>query len=108
VARVITSQERADQQFVVFPLFMAGVATSEPQENGLCLGMVGAVERLSYGRTTESVREVLEKIYEKQQAAMVASGDAFSVDWVEEMEVSGQPSTIYGYDDSWQDIGFKE
>lgn len=96
VARTITSQERIDQQFIVFPLFMAGFATRDPQEKNLCLGLIRAVERLSYGRTTESVRELLEKIYEKQRAAILASGDASSVDWIEEMDLSGQRLIIYG------------
>lgn len=96
MAQLITSQERVDHEFVVFSLFMAGIASREPQEKDLCLGMIRAVERLSYGRMTGSVRDLLERIYEKQRAAMVGSGDASSVDWVEEMKLGGQRIIMYG------------
>jgi hypothetical protein len=96
VARIITSQERFEQQFIVFPLYMAGLATKDPAEKDAALATLRVVERHSYGKTTESVRELLGHIYEKQRAAIVASGDASSVDWVEEMESSGQRLIMYG------------
>lgn len=95
-AHSIVSQERLDPRFIVFPLFLAGFATIEPVEKDLVLTMLRAVERHSYGGCTQSVRMLLETIFEKQRVAMLRTGDSSSVEWVEEMELRGQPPIIYG------------
>ena len=95
-AHKILSQERYDLRFIVFPLLMAGFATNDPAEKNLALSLIKMVERHSYGGSTESVRRLLEAIYGKQRAAILQTGDCVSVDWVEEMELSGQRLVIYG------------
>jgi hypothetical protein len=95
-AHTIVSQPRLDPRFIVFPLFLAGFATVDVGEKDLALSMIRAVEQHSYGGCTQSVRRLLETVYEKQRAALLRTGDSTSVDWVEEMELRGQPPLIYG------------
>jgi hypothetical protein len=95
-AHTVVSCERIDPRFVVFPLFIAGFAATEPAEKDLALNMIRAVERHSFGDCTQSVRILLEAVYEKQRIAILRSGDSSWVDWVEEMELRGQPPIIYG------------
>lgn len=95
-ARFVASQEHVDPRFMIFPLFIAGFAASEPAEKDLALTMIRAVEQHSFGGCTQSVRELLEIIYEKQRVAILRTGDSTLVDWVEEIELRGQPPIIYG------------
>jgi len=58
--------------------------------------MIKTIERHSHGGSMEGVRRLLETIYEKQRGAISRAGNALSVDWVEEMELSEQRLVIYG------------
>ncbi len=44
----------------------------------------------------ESVRVLLQMVYDKQREAVLRFGDARDVDWVEEMEASGLSLIILG------------
>ena len=95
-AHLILSQARYELRFIVFPLLMAGFATKDPAEKDLALSFIRTVERHSYGGSTESVRRLLETIYEKQRAATLQIGDCDCVHWMNEMELTGQRLVIYG------------
>jgi hypothetical protein len=95
-AHMIFSKQRIDPRFAVFPIFMAGFAASEPAQKDLALNMLRAVEQHSFGSSTQSVRMLLETIYEKQRAGILRTGGSVLVDWVEELELRGQPPIIYG------------
>ena len=93
---IILSQERFDMGFILFPLFMAGFATDDDNKKQLALGMIRSIEQHCFGPTTEICRRLLETIYQKQRAVTLEAGDASSVDWVEEIEMSGQGLVLYG------------
>lgn len=95
VEHIVVPKAEVDPQFVVFPLFIAGYAASEPEKKDLALNMIKAVEQHSFGGCTQSVRGLLEVVYEKQRAAVLMNESTF-VDWVHEMEVRGYPPIIYG------------
>lgn len=95
-AQVITSRDQFEFSYIVFPLFMAGFATKDPAEKEQALELIRVVETHSYGGSTKSVRGLLENIYGKQRDAIVQHGNDASVDWVEEMERSGQRIIMYG------------
>lgn len=95
-ARIVISQERLDQQVIVFSLSIAGLATKDPREKALAIEMIRTIERHSHSRIIESVRVLVEAMYEKQRVATLASGDPSSMDWVEEVESSGQRLIVYG------------
>ncbi|KAH7378960.1 fungal-specific transcription factor domain-containing protein [Cadophora sp. MPI-SDFR-AT-0126] len=92
----ILSKERFDPRYIVFPLFLAGFCTRNLTEKSMALRLIIEVEKNEYGRVTNNVRRLLQTIYEKQSAAVTKTGNADSVDWVDEMERSGQRLIIYG------------
>lgn len=95
-ASLLLSQERFEVRFVVFPLFLAGVFATDEGDKEMALNLITAVEPHSFGGSIQSVRAVLQAIYNKQRTAILETGVATSVDWVEEMESSGQRLIIIG------------
>ncbi|KAL2064833.1 hypothetical protein VTL71DRAFT_3973 [Oculimacula yallundae] len=93
---IILSKERFDMRFIVLPLFMAGFCTQNPAEKETALRFMVEVEKHGYGGSTDNVRRLLQSIYEKQQIAAMQTGNSNSVDWVDEMDRSGQRLIIYG------------
>lgn len=89
-ARVVLSEKSYEIRLVVFPLFMAGFATRDRGEKQMALDLLLAVEQQESIGSTESVRILLQKLYEKQRSATMETGNANSVDWIEEVEKSGQ------------------
>ena len=95
-ASIILSKERFDMRFIVFPLFMAGFCTRNAAEKETALRFMVEVEKHGYGGSTDNVRKLLQTIYEKQHFAVMQTGNSNSVDWIDEMERSGQRLIIYG------------
>ena len=93
---IILSKERFDMRFIVLPLFMAGFCTRNPVEKDTALRFMIEVEKHGYGGSPDSVRRLLQNIYEKQHIAVMQTGNANSVDWIDEMEQSGNRLIIYG------------
>lgn len=93
---IILSKQQCDLRYIVFPLFLAGFCTRNLTEKETALRLMAEVEKREYGGITDNVRRLLQTIYEKQSAAVAQTGDANSVDWVDEMERSGPRLIIYG------------
>jgi len=93
---IILSKERFDVRFIVLPLFMAGFCTRYPVEKDTALRFMIEVEKHGYGGSTDSARRLLQNIYEKQHIAVMQTGNANSVDWIDEMEQIGNRLIIYG------------
>lgn len=85
-AQIILSRREHEVRSVVFPLFMAGFATKERLEKQMVLDLLLAVEAGDYKGSTESTRNLLRRIYEKQETDTRKLG----VDWLEEVQNSGQ------------------
>lgn len=88
-AGVILSEKRHEVRTVIFPLFMAGFASNDLEEKQKVLNLLLAIETQDYRGSTERTRRLLEKLYERQHSAILAMGNANSVDWIEEVEKSG-------------------
>ena len=95
-ASIVISQERFDLQFIVFSLSIAGLVTRDPTEKALATEIIRTMERHSHSRTIESGRVLVEAMQGKQRVVTLASGDPSSMDWVEEVESSGQRLIVYG------------
>ncbi|KAH7364485.1 fungal-specific transcription factor domain-containing protein [Rhexocercosporidium sp. MPI-PUGE-AT-0058] len=93
---IILSKERFDMRFIVLPLFMAGFCTRNAAEKETALRFMMEIEKNGYGGSTDNARRLLQTIYEKQRLAVMQMGNANSVDWIDEMERSGQRLIIYG------------
>lgn len=75
---------------------MAGFCTRNLAEKDTALRFMIEVEKHGYGGSTDNVRRLLQTIYEKQRVAVMQTGNANSVDWVDEMERSGHRLIFYG------------
>jgi len=93
---IILTKQRCDLQYIVFPLFLAGFCTRNVTEKDTALELMAEVEKREYGGVADTLRRLLQTIYEKQSVAVAQTGDASSVDWVDEMERNGPRLIIYG------------
>ncbi len=90
------SREVFDMRFVVFPIFIAGFSTIDPNEKETAMNLMVELEKHGYGGSIKGARKLLQTIYQKQRAAVVQIGDDNSVDWIDEVELSGQRLIMYG------------
>ena len=71
--------------FVVFPLFLAGIATSSVVDKTLAHELMKAMEQESVGNNKRATRELLEAVYQAQNARQMAVGHSLDVDWIQVM-----------------------
>jgi len=81
-AREITANGCSVRKFMVFPLFMAGVASRIPSDQQLAVELLQFFERNSIGKAMVATRHILEIIYQKQREATMHGAHPMMVDWV--------------------------
>ena len=81
IATSIISTGRLDLRFIVFPLFMAGVASSSGAEKMQALDMISSMEKEVIGSNTTSTRHVLQVVYERQTQRFMNVGHSLDVCW---------------------------
>ena len=74
---------------MVFPLFMAGIATQNPSNSQQILRLLVAFERHSIGKAMVATRHILEIIYEKQKEVAMRGASPLVVDWVDTVAERG-------------------
>jgi hypothetical protein len=82
LAREITANGCNERKFMVFPLFMAGVASRSPSDQQLAIELLRMFEKNSIGKAMVATRHVLEVIYQKQREAIMQGAHPMMVDWV--------------------------
>jgi hypothetical protein len=95
-SRQVVADERWDLQFIPLSLFLSGVVSRRKDEKDLALTLMTALERESYGKTTSTMRRLLEIIYDKQQATTRGGQQDRVIDWLEVMEKSGFRLVMFG------------
>lgn len=80
----------------MFPVFLAGVFTTDHGEKEAALSVMTTIGPRSVGPSAERVGMMLRTIYEKQRSAIAQFGEASSVDWMEEMESNGERLIVMG------------
>ena len=83
LAREIITNGCNERKFMVFPLFMAGVATRNPSDQQLVKQLLEGFEPNSIGRAMPATRQILEIMYQKQREATVQGDNPFIVDWID-------------------------
>ncbi|EQL38813.1 hypothetical protein BDFG_00341 [Blastomyces dermatitidis ATCC 26199] len=97
VASSIVHAGRFDLRFIVFPLFMAGVASSSSSQKMLALDLLSSIEgNESVGRNVTTTRHVLQIVYQRQTEGYMRKGHALDVDWVEIMIEQGLQMVNFG------------
>ena len=83
LAREIIANGCNERKFMVFPLFMAGVATRNPSDQQLVKRLLEGFESNSIGGAMPATRQILEIVYQKQREATVQGGNPVMVDWID-------------------------
>ncbi|KAF7894557.1 uncharacterized protein EAF01_010008 [Botrytis porri] len=83
-------------RFIVFPIFMAGMASRVTEEKQSALAFLRRLEETSFGSNTKTMRILLASIIEKQGIAILQTGNHLCVNWIEELQSSGQQLIMVG------------
>ena len=70
------------RKFMVFPLFMAGVAARTVADQQLAVQLLKDFELNSIGKVMIATRQILETVYQKQREVTMQGGHPLMVDWV--------------------------
>jgi hypothetical protein len=85
VVGLVTAQFEAghlEQRHLIFPLFIAGFATIQPDVKTQALNIMKAFEGQGIGQNTYSTRRHLTAVYEEQRSVVEAGGKMEDVDWL--------------------------
>ena len=71
-----------NRRHIIFPLFMAGFATTHPDAKIQALDIIKAYESTGIGQNTYSTRRLLTAVYEEQRKMAEAGRRIEDVDWL--------------------------
>lgn len=81
-ASVIISSGATAQNYVIFPVFLAGVASSNDRDKNRAIGLIRAMERTGISRNACRSRQLLEVICVEQRRLVKCGGSAAELDWI--------------------------
>lgn len=96
VAETIVDAERFDLRFVVFPLFMAGMATASGGQKMVAMDLMSSMEREGVGRNATTTRHLLQSVYDQQTQEFMTIGHSLHVDWATVMAEQGLQVVNFG------------
>jgi hypothetical protein len=97
VAEEIVNASRFNLRFIVFPIFMAGIASSSGSQKMLALDLLSSIEcHEGVGRNVTTTRHVLQIVYQRQTEGFIKQGHSLDVDWVEIMIEQGLQMVNFG------------
>ena len=82
VAATNVEARHLDRRYVIFPLFMAGFATTQPDIKIQAIDIIKAYEGTGIGQNTYTTRRLLAAVYEEQRKAADAGHRIEDVDWL--------------------------
>jgi Fungal specific transcription factor domain len=92
----IVSNEQYHLRFIIFPLFMAGVASADGTEKMLALELISSMEKESIGSNTTATRRTLQIVYEQQTRRFMHTGQSLDVNWNDIMLEQGLQVVNFG------------
>lgn len=92
----VVSNEQYHLRFIIFPLFMAGVASTDGNEKMLALELISNMENESIGSNTTATRQALQIIYEQQNLRFMHTGQSLDVNWSDIMLEEGLQVVNFG------------
>lgn len=81
----VLSSGRTDCRYLVFPVFMAGYASTDGTQKKLALDLISRMETESIGQNAVTTRKLLTSIYERQNERFMTTGQSLDVDWMHAM-----------------------
>jgi hypothetical protein len=95
-AEGVVNSGQLELRFMVFPLFMAGFASTDGTQKMMALDMISAMEKKSIGSNTTATRRALQIIYERQTQRFMHTGHSLDVDWLDIMVEQGLQVVNFG------------
>lgn len=83
IAERIVRADRLDMRFIVFPLFMAGIASSSEGQKLMAMKLLSSMEQGGIGRNASTIRQLLQIVYDQQTLQSMMTEAPFDVNWVE-------------------------
>ena len=75
-------QQQVNRRHVVFPLFIGGFATNQPDTKKQVLDVIKSYEGSGIGQNTYRTRQLLMAVYEEQRRRANEGGRMEDVDWL--------------------------
>jgi hypothetical protein len=95
-AEGVVDAGRLELRFIVFPLFMAGFASTDGTQKMMALDMISTMERKSIGSNTTATRHALQIVYEQQTQRFMHTGHSLDVNWSDIMVEQGLQVVNFG------------
>jgi hypothetical protein len=85
----IVNAGRLELRFIIFPLFMAGFASTDGNQKTVAMDLITTMEKQRVGNNTTATRHALQIVYERQMQNFMRTGHSLDVDWMEVMVEQG-------------------
>lgn len=95
-SRMLERAGGLDTRFLVFPIFIAGMASPEGAQKMLAADLLERMERKAIGRNTVATRKGLERVYEVQNERFMTTGQSLDVDWWDVVKGGGALIVNFG------------
>lgn len=82
--------------YLVFPLFMAGFASTDGAQKMGVLDLLQKVQKDSLGHNAQHAREALSAIYDRQHERFLMSGQSWDIDWMHVVKEKGITMVHFG------------
>lgn len=96
LALVAASSNEYNSRFLVFPLFMAGFASTDGYQMMQSLQCMQILEEGALGRNMSTTRKALKTIFESQNEQFMQNGHSLNVDWLQIMHERGLTVVNFG------------
>ncbi|KAI4844621.1 hypothetical protein E4T44_06088, partial [Aureobasidium sp. EXF-8845] len=96
IADAVVALQNYDQHQLVFPVFIAGFASSDPETKSRAMALLRVLEGTGISRNATRSRELLSMVFEEQRLMVVNGGRAEEVDWIDVAKVKGMGVVNFG------------
>lgn len=96
LAQAAVTSNHYNSRFLVFPLFMAGVASTDGYQMMQSLQCIQTLEEGALGRNMATTRKALKTIYDSQNEQFMQNGHSLNVDWLQIMHEHGLTVVNFG------------
>lgn len=95
-AERIINADRLELRFIVFPLFIAGYASTDGSQKMMALDLIQRSEESSIGGNTLVTRRALQIVYERQTSQFMSTGHSLGICWKDIMVEQGLQVVNFG------------
>jgi hypothetical protein len=96
IADAAVALQNYDQHQLVFPVFIAGFASSDSETKARALALLRVMEGTGISRNATRSRELLSTVFEEQRIKVLSGGRAEEVDWIDVAKAKGMGVVNFG------------